>query len=381
MADGGLFFPLRPEDPAGPGGASALLTELVACPSVSGSEEAACALLADRLPGLGWERVERDRTGNVVAERGGGGRELLLLGHIDTVPGGPPFRVEGDRLWGRGSVDAKGALAAFALAAGRTPPPPGWRFTLVAAVGEERDSRGARARLPLHAPAACLVGEPSGTEGVTIGYRGRLLLEVFARDGGAHRSGSPGAVTAALRAAAAILDLADREDSPERPIIERPGGAAIALRGSEGRGRRGWVEMELRLPLGAEPEDWIRAVRETALSRGAECRIREAVPAHRAQADNPAARGLRAAIRAEGGTPRMLAKGGTADFNRAALWGCPLAAWGPGDSRLDHTAEEHLSLAELERSVTVLRRALPLIARGADRDAGPAGTARGAAPG
>jgi LysW-gamma-L-lysine carboxypeptidase len=355
------------EDAPGPERAGILLTELVGIPSVSGSEAAACALLASRLPELGWDRVDRDGTGNVIAERGRGERELLLLGHIDTVPGGPPVRVEGDLLWGRGSVDAKGALTAFALAGGSASPPEGWRFTLVAAVGEERDSRGTRARLPLHRPSACLIGEPSGTEGITVGYRGRLLLELFAEDPGAHRSGSPGPITAVLRAGAAVLDLVDREDVRDRPVIERPSGAVIALEGAEEEGRCGRVEMEIRLPLGAEPEDWADAARERARAFGAECRIRESVRARQVRRDDPAVRGLRSAIRSEGGTPRLLAKGGTADFNWAAEWGCPLAAWGPGDSRLDHTAEERLSLSELERAVTILRRALPLIALGADR--------------
>ncbi len=177
----------------------AILSRLVSIPSTSGREEAACSYFADVLPSLGWERVETDGSGSVVARRGRGSRELVLLGHIDTVPGGPEHRLEGDILWGRGTVDAKGPLCAFAAAGGRVSLPPDWAITLVAATGEEADSRGALHRIPRHRPAACIIGEPSGTDGVTIGYRGSLRAVLAASDGGAHRSGDAGPITGVLR--------------------------------------------------------------------------------------------------------------------------------------------------------------------------------------
>jgi LysW-gamma-L-lysine carboxypeptidase len=42
----------------------------------------------------------------------------------------------------------------------------------------------------------------------------------------------------------------------------------------------------------------------------------------------------------------------------APAWGCPMVAYGPGDSRYDHTPMERLSLADFTRSITVLRRVL-----------------------
>ncbi len=168
-----------------------VLSRLVSIPSTSGREEAACSYLADVLPSLGWERVETDGSGSVVARRGSGPKELVLLGHIDTVRG-PEHRLEGNILWGRGTVDAKGPLCAFAAAGGRVSLPEDWTVTLVAATGEEADSRGALHRIPRHRPAACIIGEPSGTDGVTIGYRGSLRAVLGASDGGAHRSGDAG---------------------------------------------------------------------------------------------------------------------------------------------------------------------------------------------
>ena len=338
----------------------AFLEELVRCASPSGAEREVCALLVSRLASLGWDRVELDAVGNVVASRGEGPREVLLLGHVDTVPGGPPVRWEGETLWGRGAVDAKGAFGAFAVAGGAVPIPPGGRLTLIGAVGEERDSRGARHRLDRHTPVACLVGEPSGSDGVTVGYRGRVFCVLEGQDGGAHRSGDPGPLTACLRGAAAVLEFWEGGDNSSRPVIERPSGAVAFFEGREEGDRRGRVELDLRLPLGADPDDVVREVREVAERWGVTPVFSEAVKAHMVSRDDPAVRALRWAIRqVRGGTPRLLAKGGTADFNLAASWGCPLAAYGPGDSRLDHTAEERLALEEFRRAVDVLEMAIP----------------------
>jgi len=331
-----------------------LLFDLVSTPGPSGQEAAAVQLFASRLPGLGWESVSVDEAGNVIAGRGSGPSEFLLLGHIDTVPGGPVVRIEGNTLWGRGSVDARGPLCAFAVAGGAAEIPPGWRLTLVAAVCEETDSRGARFRIPLHAPAACLVGEPSGTDGITLAYRGFLQLSLSAGDTGSHRSAGTSPITACLRAAADILGEVDRRDDPAKPVIERMGANVLSMSGSEEGSRTAEIQLDIRLPLGSLPEDVFRLCAEMAASRGASASLVSSVPAHATERTNPVIRALRVAIREQGLSPRLLAKGGTADFNYAGAWNCPMAAYGPGDSRLDHTNEERLDLDEYARSIRVL---------------------------
>ncbi len=341
-----------------------LLVRLVEIPSVTHFESEACDFLAQALFMHGWERAETDAVGNVVATRGSGGREIVLMGHIDTVPGGPPFLADGDTLRGRGSVDAKGPLCAFAVAGGAAEIPDGWRLTLIAAVGEEGDSRGAKHVVPLHSPAGCLIGEPSGTSGVTIGYRGYLRLQLFARDGGAHRSGNSGPVTACVMAASDILRDAERRDDPAKPVIERPSGAVISMLGKEEGERTGLVDLDVRLPIGADPDAWAAEFAEIGEKRGVAVKFVSSMPAHLVDRNDPMARALRLSVREAGLTPRLLAKGGTADFNLAAAWGCPMAAYGPGDSRLDHTAEEHLDLNEYLTAIRILKKALEKFMRG-----------------
>jgi LysW-gamma-L-lysine carboxypeptidase len=349
--------------PPDPAKARELLVRLVEIPGVTGAEKEACGYLARTLPMYGWEGACLDEVGNVVAHRGRGQREIVLLGHIDTVPGGPVFRLDGDILWGRGSVDARGPLCAFVVAGGTAEVPEGWRLTLIAAVGEEGDSRGARHVIPLYSPAACVIGEPSGTNGITIGYRGYLRLQISARDSGAHRSGNAGPVTATLMAASDILrDVAGR-DRPEKPLIERPFGAVISMRGEEAGERYGRVDVDVRLPLGASPGEWASEFikigsRQGAEGQDVEVKLAASMPACMVDKNDPLVRALRVAVRNAGLTPRLLAKGGTADFNFAAAWNCPMAAYGPGDSKLDHTAEEHIDLNEYLTSAAILKNAL-----------------------
>jgi LysW-gamma-L-lysine carboxypeptidase len=130
------------------------------------------------------------------------------------------------------------------------------------------------------------------------------------------------------------------------------------MKGEEGGGRFGEVFLDVRLPLGVDPADWGATMLEVGRSRGGSGEILEALGAHMTTKTDPLVRALRVALRQQRHEPRLLAKGGTADLNHAAAWNCPLAAYGPGDSRLDHTAEEHISLEEYFRSVDVLKRGI-----------------------
>ena len=153
----------------------------------------------------GYDRAFVDEAGNAVGEIGAAdaAAHLVLLGHIDTVPGDIPVRIEstadGDVLYGRGSVDAKGPLATFVAAGARLrrawARAHGIRIVVVGAVEEEAaTSKGARfvaarfdgRREPV--PDACVIGEPSHWHRITLGYKGRLLLDLDgAPADGAHR--------------------------------------------------------------------------------------------------------------------------------------------------------------------------------------------------
>ena len=296
-----------------------------------------------------------DAVGNGVARRGHGRPRVLFLGHIDTVEGRLPVVRRRGRMHGRGTVDAKGPLAA-ALLAGRELTGPG-EYTVVAAVGEESDSRGARYLLGRRRPDAVIAGEPSGWDGVTIGYKGELQIEVRFRGRRTHFS-SP-VPTAADRALTWVADLrtfvAQKSgDSPFRSLTSKVVDIETVRKGDAESAR---VVVDFRLPPGLSTTVLMRSLPRPFDASPPKVRIRvEPIEVDRS---NPVVASLVEGVRAAGGRPTLWRKAGTSDLNLVApAWRVPGAAYGPGEARLDHTDRESVSLAELARSVAVLRVAL-----------------------
>jgi [amino group carrier protein]-lysine/ornithine hydrolase len=337
--------------------AIALLRELVGTPSHSGEEAAAVRVLCERLSAAGF-RARVDDAGNAVAEIGGAGPLVLLLGHIDTVPGAVPVREAAGILHGRGAVDAKGSLSAMAAAAARSSHLP-VRLMLVGAVEEELpSSRGARFLLDRLTPDAVVIGEPSGWDGVVIGYKGRygFTCEVAAEAVHSSRE-EPGAVEQAVEFWD-CLRLAVAEDRAPPRSFDR---LALRLRSLNGDMEHARAHVVCRTPVGFDVGR-LRAEVER-LASGAVLTFEGHDPAVLVDRSNPAARSLAASIRECGATPRVKVKSGTSDMNVVAQrWRVPMAAYGPGDSSLDHTAHEHIDLDEFRRSVGVLSLALGRLA-------------------
>src|SRR5438876_7029002 len=147
-----------------------LLEEMLSIPSPSTQERTLGQWLVSRMRAMGFA-ARRDEVGNVVGFWGSGPKEVVLLGHIDTVPGFIPVRREGDRLWGRGAVDAKGPLAAAITAAARPPAGAAYRSTVIAAVEEEGSSRAARHLKSRRPPDQLIILAPTSWDAVTLGYQ------------------------------------------------------------------------------------------------------------------------------------------------------------------------------------------------------------------
>ncbi len=339
-----------------------LLEALLAIPSPSGQEEAVAAYLVHQMQARGFQ-AGRDEAGNAVGTIGpfDAPREILLLGHMDTVPGHIPLREVGGRLYGRGAVDAKGPLAAFVLAAARVAPRlRDVRLTVVGAVEEESHGRGARhlaASRP--APECAIIGEPSAWEGVTLGYKGLLVFDYKRRQPGAH---SAGEMTGPAERAVALWN------SLMAYAAVRNGGRSghfdtldpyLGDFRTVGDGLYSGVDMRvtLRLPPGLHPNEVQEQVHSWC--NGDEVHFYPSDPPFQADKNTPLVRAMLKAIRAHGGRPRFKLKTGTSDMNIVGpAWRCPIVAYGPGDSSLDHTPDEHIHLAEFRRAVDVLADAL-----------------------
>src|SRR5690606_12883639 len=139
-----------------------LLRSLVAIPSLSHQERDAVQYLRGVMAARGFELIDSE-SGSAIGRIGSGEKHIVLLGHIDTVPGHIPVEIVDGVLWGRGAVDAKGPLATFVAAASKVAADLGCTITVVGATGEEViGSPGANEIATWDAPDFCIIGEPSG---------------------------------------------------------------------------------------------------------------------------------------------------------------------------------------------------------------------------
>lgn len=339
----------------------ALLETLLRIPSLSGQEAEAAAFLVDRMAGYGWDATV-DAAGNAVGLVGHEGPLVVLLGHIDTVPGTIPVRVEAGCLYGRGAVDAKGPFATFVQAtrraelAGRLR----CRVALVGATEEEAaSSKGAHYARERYAPDYCVIGEPSGWNRVTLGYKGRLLVYYRFEQAAAHSAGELPAAPEALVAFWREVEAHCAAHNAGRERLFDQLMPSLRQVASGGDGLTDWctATIGLRLPEGVDPASLADQLR--ALAGTAHVRFEGACPAFRSPRTTPLASAFLRAIRAHGGQPAFLHKTGTADMNVVGpAWNCPIVAYGPGDSRLDHTPNEHIVISEYLQAIEVLAEVL-----------------------
>lgn len=347
----------------------ALLEHMVRIPSLSGEEGELAAFLVRWAQEHGFDRAYVDEAGNAVAERGHPEARvnLVLLGHMDTVPGNIPVRVEDGILYGRGTVDAKGPLAAFFCAAAQADLPADTRIVVVGATEEEAaTSKGARhirdRFLKEGLPRACIIGEPSGWDRITLGYKGRLLVTFFAEEENAHTAGPRGLGVGdrACRWWQGVKALCEQFNRSRDRVFDQllPSLRHVHTEG-DGLNNRVIMHIGLRLPPSLERERLEEQLRALAGEVGGQVTFSGYEPAYRGDKRNALVRAFIRAIRAEGGKPAFKVKTGTSDMNVVGpAWNVPIVAYGPGDSRLDHTPEEHIRLDEFLRAIRVLRRVL-----------------------
>ena len=325
--------------------AQTLLADLVSTPSVSGDESEAAAVLKAFFEAHDRE-VWIDEVGNVRAPADD---SVLLTSHIDTVPGEVPVKIEDGVLWGRGSVDATGPLASMAVAAVET----GVSFAGV--VEEETSSTGAWHLLEDRAePDALINGEPSGWDGITLGYRGFLSGTYVATSELGHSSRPENnAIQSAVDWWSRVADFFESE---EEGVFDTVTTKPVNFEGGpteDGLAVEATVDVQFRVPPRLTIED-VQEVAEGELAEGS-VHWEKPIPPVMTSPRTEVARAFRVAIRQEDGDPRLLRKTGTSDMNIfAGQWDCPMATYGPGDSDLDHAPNEHLDLAEYDAAIDVL---------------------------
>ncbi len=353
-----------------------LLEGLLRIYSPSHQEQEAVDYFVAQMNGMGL-RSFRDDAGNAVGiveppphplANGEqlGARDLVLLGHIDTAPGFVDVRrdVGGNGrsalLYGRGAVDAKGPLCAFASAAARVGPRAGWRIVVIGAVEEEcPTSKGAHFAKGQYKPEFAIIGEPSGWDRVTLGYKGSLWVEYTRTHAMAHTAGQQkSASEEAVEFWLAIKRYAEDFNRDKTRLFDK---LDPTLRGmhsdDDGLNEVGRLTIGLRLPVGVGVPALEGEI--VNMASGGEIQFSTETPAFRGDKNNPLVRAFLASIRALGGEPGFTLKTGTSDMNiLGPYWQCPIVTYGPGDSNLDHTPNEHIDLEEYESSIGTLVRVL-----------------------
>jgi succinyl-diaminopimelate desuccinylase len=363
-------------------------------PATGGNEAAAAALVADRMRRFGWrpEVVEvapgRPNVLAIVEGGGGEGPTLGFEGHTDVVTEGvlaewsvDPYGadIRDGRLYGRGSADMKGGVAAmlFGVRALQLAGPFPGRVALLVFADEEGMMLGAKhfAASPMAREIdAAIICEPEGDE-VCTSAKGAVRLAVELRGVMAHgampqKGRNPVAAMGRLLVALAGY---------ERELLERHGvhehlgsvyltptvldaGSADQVNVIPATAR---LKVDVRTIPGVDHGRLVAEVTELAVAAGAELGVTARVeviddrPAVEIDPEHPVVRAVLAAhVDEVGETPSFGGVPGATDgtiLTRDA--GVPTVVYGPGDKWIAHQADEFVEVADLARYARVYARA------------------------
>ncbi len=337
------------------------LIGLVSHYSPSGQERDAVEWLVERMKFLGYDKAFVDEAGNAVGVMGKGPKQVILLGHIDTVPGEIKVEQDAALLFGRGSVDAKGPLACFVDTVAQIGDLQEWQFVVIGAVQEETDSLGARFLAGQYKPDFAIIGEPNQWDRIALGYKGSAGVNVTVKREKSHPASSE--KTASEEAVEVWLKIKAYVDMFNVNMSKVFDKILLILNdiNSASNDFEQWARLKIdtRLPVDISPEDWY-ALLNNILNSYEENRVVVEptgfpIPAWRCEKNTLLVRVFLKSIRSHNGEPRFAYKTGTADMNIVGpVWKCPMVAYGPGDSALDHTPNEHIELEEYSKAVDVL---------------------------
>jgi LysW-gamma-L-lysine carboxypeptidase len=344
-----------------------LLTNLLGIYSPSGKEAEIASFLAEKMKKLGFQ-VGIDAIGNVIGVVGEGEPTIFLCGHMDTVAGHLPLRVEENKIYARGAVDAKGPLAAMVMAAAEVAKEPAFKGTVLIAsvVEEEATSKGVRHMITQGIQADyAIFGEPSGVENITIGYKGQIQLKIVCKTQTGHSS-TPWLYENALEKAYELW-LQIKNSYPPVEKAESPFNAITACLTKVSGGRATSVipfETEMFIDIRVPPQFTTAQVfakyQEANPKVAVKASVEDTVEPFEVNKTSPLVHALSASVRKVLNKPAtLLRKTGTGDMNiLGKAMNLPIVTYGPGDSKLDHTLEEHIVISEYLDSIQVYKETL-----------------------
>ena len=326
---------------------------------------------------LGFSDIHTDDVGNIIAKKGSGSPKILLCGHMDTVPGRIRVRKEGDYLFGRGSSDAKGPLLAMLFAAASAQEKTG-TVIFVGAVDEEGNAAGIKS-LSNDKPDVdyAIFGEPSGTKQITIGYKGRIAINLKINvEDSAHASAPWLAKNAIHESSLFVNEIKNVLESGQEnktkgmmltaTLTEIKGGLSHNVTPKECDST-----IDIRIPVDMNcklvEEKISKTVQEIARKQQVEAfySIIDETEPFEAAHNSPLVRALTLGILdIEKTRPTLIRKTGTGDMNVIGnKLSIPVVTYGPGDPHAAHTIDEKISIDEYLRGIEVLKRTIQHLKR------------------
>ena len=341
------------------------------------SEKPMAEFLVDKCDDLGFEDIQIDEVGNVIAKKGSGSPKIMLCGHMDVVPGKVKVRREGDSLYGRGASDAKAPLMAMLFAAASIQNNNG-TIIFVGAVDEEGNAIGIKNIVKKEWDVDyAIFGEPSGIKQVTIAYKGRLAINLkISVEDSSHASAPWLSKNAIQEASIFANELKERLEKGQEGktkgmlltviMTEIKGGTSHNVTPKECE-----TTFDIRIPVDMNCKSIEQKiailVKEIAEKREVEAfySILDETEPFEASHNSPLVRAFTLGImEIEHSRPTLIRKTGTGDMNVLGnQWNIPVVTYGPGDPHEAHTIDEKVSIEEYLRGIEILKKTLQHLKR------------------
>jgi putative selenium metabolism hydrolase len=354
----------------------AFLKQLVKTPSLSGEEGEIAGIVSNKLGELGYG-VDVDGMGNIIAQRGKGrGKTILFDGHLDHIqPGAPegwshgPYDADvvDGTLYGRATVDMKGALAAMIY--GCAAPDVDGAVILTFVVHEETNEGVATKKIIEERGLgidACILGEPTDLQ-LSVGQRGRCVIKITTKGATSHAS-MPELGVNALYLMTPIIDRIKDENQnlPTHPFLGQGSMAVTTLRCLPGAGPIVPDHCEIEVDRRLVPQESLEGVLEEmrGLAPGAQVELLvdelECYTGYTTKADQyfpgwiieedhwAVKNSLEALTAGMGEKPDIIGwRFSTDGIATAGQLGIPTVGFGPGDPTLAHQPNEKISLEDV----------------------------------
>lgn len=340
-----------------------ILMELLSVYTPPGQERKAEEVMRRIARELDYEEFEIDEVGNYLFSRGSGKKTVMLAGHIDTVPGQIEPKSMDDEIFGRGAVDAKGPLAAM-LKAGSVADAKDVKVIVAALVDEEGSGTGALSLLDRGIKVDhVIVGEPTGTNGVAISYRGSITATLSAKGRGGHSSAPYMGDSALEKLMDALYDV--RAVFNGRRYEEVTSAITIIRAGEWPSKLPEYAEavVNIRFPPSVSSASILGKLEAISSLHDCSLSVIDSTEPYNSSLSSPVPRALVRSIILNGMRPRIVKKTGSSDMNVLFKLTRDIAAYGPGNSLLAHTNFEKVSVKDLEKAVKVYAGAISELER------------------